>query len=815
MDVAKLRAALLLRRGWRATLLLGLLGGLAGGVAMAALSLARHASTAFDRFLDESDPSDLVINFCPPELVEVDDETLVQCFVYDAVAEVDVARQRPEVETAGRASYVGVALSPVDDPGRTWLASGIVQLDEEPSAVDGEPIVVAGRRPDPASPDEVAINERLAEVSGAGIGDQLDLTFWGEGELGTTDPADGTFHGPSVRAIVVGVERNVRDLIARVGTANSAIDELRLSIGPGLVATIGGVTGFGGLAVSASDDDVEGLRAAIDETFAGRLYNVTPVLEADDTEPVAEAIRYEAGGTFVFAVITALAGVTFAGQAVSRQSRREWADGRTLRWLGMSDRDATVAAALRGAVTGALAAVVAIVSGLALTALGPFGIAGRVEREDGLVIDAPVLLLGSSLVLATVIVATWWPVARQFRWPSPASSRRRGYLGVLPAHLSPPAAAGLSLSLSRRGAGGLPTGAAIAGVALATATAIAAVGLTASLDDLTNNSARFGALWDLSVSTTIDEDGELAAVLEVVRTDPDVVAAAGMLGTDARIGDETAWLQAFEPIDGVGDSIGPVITEGRAPTAGDEIALGAATMEDQGVTIGSTIDVQPATSRPDDVLRMTVVGRTVVNDNSENNPGRGGVVTTAWTERFAPEISPDTVVVRLAPGADEERIVAELAAVSTGGVTGPVRQGAIRNVERIGWLPFLLAAMMALLALASLAHALVLSVHRQRGQLAVLKSLGFRRGQVRTAVAWQATALVLIAVVVGVPLGLVAGRWGWRAVTDQLGVTSPPVTPIWWVLVIVGGTVVIANVIAAHPARTAARLPTAQALRAE
>ena len=44
-----------------------------------------------------------------------------------------------------------------------------------------------------------------------------------------------------------------------------------------------------------------------------------------------------------------------------------------------------------------------------------------------------------------------------------------------------------------------------------------------------------------------------------------------------------------------------------------------------------------------------------MNDSFENNPGRGGVVTPDWIERYADEVSPDPYVIRLVPGADVDQ----------------------------------------------------------------------------------------------------------------------------------------------------------------
>ena len=111
VDLIRMRVGAIVRRRWRATLVLALLAGLAGGVAMAAFTVGRRASTSFERFLATSLPADLVVSLCPPDMETVDDGNLIECFRYDAAAEVDVAARLPEVATAGRIAYIGATAS--------------------------------------------------------------------------------------------------------------------------------------------------------------------------------------------------------------------------------------------------------------------------------------------------------------------------------------------------------------------------------------------------------------------------------------------------------------------------------------------------------------------------------------------------------------------------------------------------------------------------------------------------------------------------------------------------------------------------------
>src|SRR5205085_2881890 len=123
--------------------------------------------------------------------------------------------------------------------------------------------------------------------------------------------------------------------------------------------------------------------------------------------------------------------------------------------------------------------------------------------------------------------------------------------------------------------------------------------------------------------------------------------------------------------------------------------------------------------------------------------------------------------------------------------------------------------LLAVLAVFTLGHSLVSSVRRRRRDLAVLKTLGFVRSQVSASVAWQATTFAGIAVLFGLPLGLVAGRWAWSTFARGLGVDPTVATPLLAVALTVPFALIAANFMAAIPARTAGATRPATALRSE
>src|SRR5439155_7482485 len=135
--------------------------------------------------------------------------------------------------------------------------------------------------------------------------------------------------------------------------------------------------------------------------------------------------------------------------------------------------------------------------------------------------------------------------------------------------------------------------------------------------------------------------------------------------------------------------------------------------------------------------------------------GKGAAITPDGLKRALPpgqEAPPvDNVLIRLRPGVDKARAAADLDRV-VADAFGPGAYYVVRsekpvdlvNFGRVQSLPVLLAALLGTLAVATLAHLLVTSIRRRRRDLAVLKTLGFSSGQVRSTVAWQATTLASV-----------------------------------------------------------------------
>ena len=136
-------------------------------------------------------------------------------------------------------------------------------------------------------------------------------------------------------------------------------------------------------------------------------------------------------------------------------------------------------------------------------------------------------------------------------------------------------------------------------------------------------------------------------------------------------------------------------------------------------------------------------------------------------------------------------------------------------LQQIDQLPWEIGGFVAVAATAGIGYALVTAVRRRRRELAVLKTLGFRRRQIRATVGWQASTVTMVGLVIGIPLGIVVGRFAWRLVADGLGVSTATSVPALAVIALVPAALILVDFIAALPARAAARTRPAVVLRSE
>ncbi|MDQ3640177.1 MAG: FtsX-like permease family protein [Actinomycetota bacterium] len=789
------RARAELRRRWRATLALTLLVGLAGAVVLTVVAGSRRSASAYDRFREASRSADLLL------VVDPDPARLEQ------------VERLPQVETLARIAVFSVRPEGTDQaPGLDFVA-GASPDGVFLNAVD-RLRVVEGREPDPGRSDELGVSEGMAARFNLAVGQEV--TF----ESRTPEQEDAVqsgeqapeFNGPRVTGRVVGLLRSPLDLSDQV----SDTAYFTPAFYQAYQGRMGAFEGLIRVRLRGGEADLPAFSDG-----ARRIYHDQPELgiqpAGDEVNRVDDAIAVVAIGLALFAVAAGLVGMVAVAQALGRHLSQSAADETVLASVGMTRPQRIAAASLALAPTVAGGALLAAVVAVLASPLMPVGIARRAEPNPGLSIDAPVLGLGAValvVVTAAMVVASAWRSTQTAAVAGGAAlSGRSGPSAVARAMvttgLPPPATTGARMAFEPgRGRSAVPVRSGLAGTTLGVAGLVAAVIFAASLTALADTPSRYGWNWDVRVPNPgAGEDVLVERHGAELTADPAVADLAAVRITQAELGGDVVPVLGFLALKG---SVVPTVTDGRAAQSPDEVVLGSRTLSRLGTGVGGTVEV----SGPDGPVRLRVVGQGPIPYLENDNVGEGAMLTRQGVDRLATDEVASDLVLNWAPDIDQGAARRQLEQ-RVGPVVVRQPSAAVTNLERIETLPRVLAIFLALLAVLAVGHTLVITVRRRRRDLAVLKVLGFRRLQVSATVAWQASLLVLVALAVGMPLGVAAGRWAWALVANGIGVVTRPEVPVLALAVTVPAALLVTNLMAAFPAWAAARTQPALVLRTE
>ena len=145
MGAIATRARSLLRENVRATFVLAVVAGLAGGLVLATWSTARRGSSSFDRMLEATGQPTFMVTFCAKGVTQA--ELKRGCDLVDPVAEENAIAKLPGVQAVGRSALLFGVFDLNGDSGPGLVTS---VLDEKGFATfAGQPIVVSGRLANP------------------------------------------------------------------------------------------------------------------------------------------------------------------------------------------------------------------------------------------------------------------------------------------------------------------------------------------------------------------------------------------------------------------------------------------------------------------------------------------------------------------------------------------------------------------------------------------------------------------------------------------------------------------------------------------
>jgi putative ABC transport system permease protein len=389
--------------------------------------------------------------------------------------------------------------------------------------------------------------------------------------------------------------------------------------------------------------------------------------------------------------------------------------------------------------------------------------------------------------------------------------------------VAPPARIGVRMALERRrGRAAVPVWSSLAGAGVAVLGLVAVAVFGASLQHLQSTPSAYGRPWDVRVDDTraqaVHAGDQCGPKRTRLTSDADVAAVANACSTSIEINGRGTGAVSLTPLAGRTE---PTVLAGRAPQGAGEIALGRETLAALHRRIGDHVTGRTRAG----AVRYRVVGEVAVPELSDPQAvADGAVLTGEGLHRLIDENNGSAswyLVARFRPGIDQAAAVARIHALpGVGGFEQPGVVGVgvpleVERLDQIHRMPLFIGGFLAIVGAIAVGHLLVTSVRRRRRDFAVLKSVGFTRRQVLATVSCQATTVAVVGLLVGAVLGLVVGDVLWEAIARQVGVLPDAMIPTAILAGIAVATVIVVNVIAAFPARSAARTRPAVTLRSE
>jgi ABC-type lipoprotein release transport system permease subunit len=652
---------------------------------------------------------------------------------------------------------------------------------------------VAGRPANPNRPHEFVADKTFVDAQHAHLGSRFRFITWDQTQAGNGEAFNAAPKGPSFEGVLVGIVDSPDKLESDYSTVTFSRALLQQDIG--VVATLMTVR-------LAPGTTTRQLRAELDGLPDGRSLS----LDAGEiiSVEVRNAVNAQAVGLWVMAGVAALGAVIALGQLLTRHARLPAAERQPLTAIGATHNQLAAEVMVRAAIPALTGMVVAIGLAVAASGIFPVSFARAVEPNPGVQFDAVALLLGG---LALFVLALLWVRAASFRDGRERVEHSPSRTGEALARRAPSAAAATGTRFAftnHEGSSRFARGTFVL-LAVMVVGVVGAIAFGASLNRLVTDRARFGSNYALAVGDNSDMSAN--DLRKALADNPDIDGMMILSEAEARDEGTTVELIGMERVHG---DLVPHMLSGRVPSGPDEIALGKNTARELHLGTGDHLTLRGSTSKP---ATFTVVGTVIVPTVGGNDGvGSGAVLTNTGLQRLEPEPDTNVAAVTLRPGASA-KAVDRLKAVSGGTVGVEDAPPVIVNISRVRRVPLALALLLGGMVLLTMVHVLIVAIQGRRRDVAVLRALGANRRWVARTVHWQATVLTGLPILVGVPVGLLAGSALFRVYVDHIGALPDPAFPFLLLFATMAALVVIANLAAVVPAFRARRVAAAQLLR--
>jgi putative ABC transport system permease protein len=262
----------------------------------------------------------------------------------------------------------------------------------------------------------------------------------------------------------------------------------------------------------------------------------------------------------------------------------------------------------------------------------------------------------------------------------------------------------------------------------------------------------------------------------------------------------------------LGDDLDLVYTaaEGRKLAGNGEVMVSRRAIAEYGVNIGDRLVL---------VVKDKRVVLQVVGIYSEGPGEYPGLVTSIDTlVKAGATVSVNSFGLKATATGAARRLADELKqAVGPSAPVTDTRESLIQDMTEVRGLSYALNLVLLAMIAANVLATAALTVRERYRDLATMKTLGMTPGQLARSVATGSIAQCLVAITIGLPLGLVANHWLIAFVSGQVGldqgIARLPELP--WLAIIVPVTCLVVVVGSLLPARQAGRLSVVEALRME
>jgi putative ABC transport system permease protein len=666
------------------------------------------------------------------------------------------------------------------------------------------PVVTDGRWLNPGANDEVVVDKGAARLLNFRIGQKVDLL---------------TANGPRPLTIV--------GFAVPTGRAPAPInDPAYVFVLPQTLQSIEPGAVFGtsfdyGLRAGIKVRDA----AAFDRLF-GDLQNLgftafSLRTASNVRDNIRESNQFDVIFLNVFSIFALIASGLVLANSVGGQVLSQVRDIGIMKAIGFTPRQVALTLLLQNLGLGLAAAAVGIAASLLIV---PFFLDRSAEIlgvTAGAAFKPDVIVITLALILAIVGLFTLIPAWRAGRLgavealAAGTESRRLrpSRMAALAARLGLPRVAVVGLKdLSRRP---MRTAMTVFAIVLAVVTATFSLGIESTFKaTMSDPTVIGGPPFDITADRDVEPEADARRILDSL---PEIESYVAKVETSGQVQPVPGQFKSGRRIDIAGyegDLQEPRwgLRKGRMPARPGEAAVSVKLAEDAGYQVGQTLTVRlgfPPNSPGAIEASFTIVGEYADIE---------GAVLTVTRDSLPPGLEVTDYLIKARPGADTKALSEALIEASAGNFDPEILSNTVADI-RNQWRPVLLGLNGVLLGIAglNLLASLLLTIRERRRDFAVLKTIGFTPGQVAGSVFAGSAFLAAIAVAVGLPLGLVATRMMFDVLSTSAGIGGGvgKMPGVLWLAPLVPGALAVAALGTMIPARRAAAVHVAEALRYE